>query len=160
MLTCVFSPTQCAQCKLCCNFHRSSAWETPALQDEQIFLLQEMCVPLEKRADGTTSFFLNFQSDSPDEVANCPMLNPSSGCMLPREQRPFECRIWPVRVMKKHSTLVVGIYEKCPALENGCFDNLKNLVLENLLSEILDYARRHPQAVREFDSAYRIIWTA
>lgn len=160
MLTGIFTPTDCAVCKLCCNFHHSSAWETPALAEEQIFLLQELCVPLEKRADGTTSFYLHFETESQDEVANCPMLNPSSGCMLPREQRPFECRIWPVRVMKQNSTLVVGIYEKCPALANGGFEKLKEHTLEKLLPQILDYARRHPRAVREFDSAYKIIWHA
>ncbi len=157
MLTDCFSPTQCAQCKLCCNFRRCSAWESPALDSEQIFLMQEMCIPLEKRADGTTSFFLNFSSDSQNEVANCPMLDTHSGCMLPREQRPFECRIWPVRIMKKHSSLVIGIYANCPALLNGGFEKLKDFTLDKLLPDLLDYAQRHPQAVREFDSAYRII---
>lgn len=160
MLTGIFTPTDCAACKLCCNFHRSSAWETPALTEEQIFLLQELCVPLEKRADGTTSFYLHFETESQDEVANCPMLNPCSGCMLPREQRPFECRIWPVRIMKHNNTLVVGIYEKCPALTNGGFEKLKEHTLEKLLPQILDYAQRHPRAVRDFDSAYKIIWHA
>ena len=160
MLTGIFTPTACAECKLCCNFHRSSAWETPALQSEQVFLMHEMCIPLDKRMDGTTSFYLHFTSNDENEVANCPLLDPCSGCILPREQRPFECRIWPVRIMRDKSTLVVGIYEQCPALANDGFEKLKNHTLENLLPQILDYARREPNAVREYNSAYKVIWRA
>ncbi|MDO5470720.1 MAG: hypothetical protein Q4F38_05405 [Akkermansia sp.] len=160
MLTGIFTPSDCAKCKLCCNFHRQTAWETPALENEQIFLMQEMCIPLIKRPDGTTTFYLHFTSDKEDEVANCPALDMCHGCILPREQRPFECRIWPVRVMRDKNTLVIGIYENCPALHDDVFEKLKNHTLENLLPEILAYAKRQPNAVREFDCAYRIIWRA
>lgn len=158
MLTNVFSPNDCARCKLCCNFRRVSAWETPALQDSQIFLMHEAGVPLEKRPDGTTSFYLHFETESEEEVVNCPMLNPCSGCMLPRESRPFECRIWPVRIMKSQGRLVLGIYKDCPALNGDTFEKLKNHTLEKLLPEILAYGRRHPQAVRDYNSLYSIIW--
>ena len=158
MLTGIFSPSKCADCKLCCNFHRSSAWETPALNEAQIFLLNELCVPLEKRPDGTTSFFLNFCTDSEDEIANCPMLDPNSGCTLPREDRPFECRIWPVRVMREHSRLLIGIYRNCAALEGDAFEKLREFTLNELLPQILEYAHKNPRAVREFDTAYQIIW--
>lgn len=158
MLTGIFSPQLCAQCKLCCNFHRSSAWETPALEPAQIFHMHELCVPLEERRDGTTSFYLHFHSNDSDEVANCPLLDPNSGCMLPRDERPFECRIWPVRVMRESSTLVIGIYRACPAITEESFEKLKKHTLENLLPEILAYAKRNPRAVREFNTAYQIIW--
>lgn len=159
MLTGIFSPTRCSECKLCCNFHRNTAWETPALQPEQVFILQEMCVPLEKRADGTTSFYLHFTSDSPDEVANCPMLDTCTGCTLPREQRPFECRIWPLRIMKKSNRKLIGIYENCPALSGNVFENLKSYAISELLPEILSYATRNPEAIRDYDSSYKIIWS-
>ncbi len=159
MLTGIFSPSKCAECKLCCNFHRSSAWETPALEPELIFHLHELCIPLIKREDGTTSFYLDFKTDSSDEVANCPMLDPNSGCMLPREMRPLECRIWPVRLMKKSGTNVIGIYRNCAALNKQAFEELKSAVLNELLPIILEYSRRCPQAIREYDPAYEIIWT-
>ena len=62
--------------------------------------------------------------------------------------------------MRDKSTLVVGIYEQCPALAGDGFEKLKKHTLENLLPQILDYARREPNAVREFNSAYKIIWRA
>lgn len=158
MLTQIFTPQECANCKLCCNFHRSSAWETPALSPEQVFLLQEMCVPLTQRNDGTVSFYLHFSTEDENEVANCPMLDTCKGCTLDREQRPFECRIWPLRIMKQHGKLVIGIYKACPALSEKKFNLLKDYALTELLPSILDYARCFPKAVREYDKAYQIIW--
>ena len=158
MLTSIFTPADCATCKLCCNFHRSSAWETPSLDEELVYLLQEECVPLEKRPDGSTSFFLNFCTENEDEVANCPMLDTSTGCTLPREVRPFECRIWPLRLMKKYSTLVIGVYKNCPALKDETLDKLVEYTQGELLPMLLDYAHRHPACIRPYNDAYTIIW--
>lgn len=158
MLTDLFTPQDCAACKLCCNFHRSSAWETPSLEPELIYLLQEECVPLEKRADGSTSFYLHFCSDDENEVANCPMLNTSSGCILPRELRPFECRIWPIRLMRDASRLVIGIYKNCPALRGESLDRLIHFATGELLPQLQTYATKHPTSVRPVNPAYDIIW--
>lgn len=159
MLTEIFTPADCAACKLCCNFHRSSAWETPALESELIYLLQEEGVPLEKRSDGSTSFYLHFCSNSENEVADCPMLNCETGCTLPRELRPFECRIWPLRLMKQYSHLVIGLYKNCPALKGDSLERLTRFATTELLPALLDYAKKHPQSVREVNSAYSIIWS-
>lgn len=159
MLTDIFTPADCAACKLCCNFHRCSAWETPALESELIYLLQEECVPLQKRQDGSTSFYLHFCTESEDEVANCPMLDLQQGCTLPRELRPFECRIWPLRLMKDASTLVIGLYQNCPALkDDSTLQKLTDFATGKLLPMLLDHAKKHPHAVREMNPAYSIIW--
>lgn len=159
MLTEIFTPADCAECKLCCNFHRSSAWETPALENELIFLLQEEGVALDKRSDGSTSFYLHFCTDSENEVANCPMLDTATGCTLPRELRPFECRIWPLRLMKDSSRLVIGLYKNCPALKCDILQKLIDHAKGELLPTLLDYAKRHPKAVRPINPAYTIIWS-
>lgn len=158
MLTNIFTPSDCAACKLCCNFHHSSAWETPSLENELIYLLQEEGYPLHKRCNGATTFYLNFETDSEDEVANCPMLDPSKGCTLPRELRPFECRIWPLRIMRDASTLVIGLYKDCPALKEEAADKLIAFAIGELLPTMLDYARKHPTCIRDIDDTYSIIW--
>ncbi|MDO5464229.1 MAG: hypothetical protein Q4F40_04780 [Akkermansia sp.] len=60
--------------------------------------------------------------------------------------------------MRDASTLVIGIYEKCPALDIETFEKLGKHALENLLEPVLAYASRNPRAVRNYDSAYKIIW--
>ncbi|MBE6420385.1 MAG: hypothetical protein E7031_09680 [Akkermansiaceae bacterium] len=158
MLTDIFTPSDCAACKLCCNFHRSSAWETPCLEKELVYLLQEEGVALDQRTDGSTSFYLHFCTESDDEIANCPMLDTTSGCTLPRELRPFECRIWPLRLMRQSSRLVIGLYKNCPALKGDALQRLVDFATGELLPTLLDYAKRHPKSVREVNPAYDIIW--
>lgn len=158
MLTHIFSPTDCASCKLCCHFHRRSAWETPSLNSELIYLLQEECVPMHQRPDGSTTFYLHFCTDSENETADCPMLNRETGCTLPRELRPFECRIWPLRLLRKNNQLVIGLYENCPALQNGSLDELVKFATGEFLTELLEHAKRFPKCVREYHDDYRIIY--
>lgn len=159
MLTHLFTPKQCAHCKLCCNFHRSSAWETPSLDNSLVSELQASHVPLEQREDGSYTFHLEFDSTDPSEAANCPMLDTCSGCTLPRAQRPFECRIWPLRIMRlKDGRFALGLYLNCPALIPQVKDRLIADALNHLLPTILQYAGEHPSIVRPADPAYDIIW--
>lgn len=159
MLTHLFTPDQCAQCKLCCNFKRSSAWETPALDTHLSQSLQAKGVPLMKRKDGSCTFLLQYESSDPTETSNCPMLDPHSGCMLPREERPFECRIWPIRIMKEPSgRLVLGLYMNCPALTESVRKKLIQEATKTLLPTLLQHAQDNPHIVRPPDPAYTIIW--
>lgn len=155
MLTHILTPTDCATCKLCCNFHRDSAWETPSLEPEQISLFQERGIPLEKRADGSCSFCLFFQAD---EACNCPVLDTDAGCTLPRSKRPFECRIWPLRLMKDGQQLVLGLYSQCPALSSPTLQKLIAYATGELLPAILQHGQRHPSIIRPLNPAYKVIW--
>lgn len=102
MLTHLLRAQDCAACRLCCHFQRSSAWETPAIEPELVARYRELNPPppLMERADGSITFALRFPPDDAAVEAPCPMLDASSGCTLPREQRPFECRLWPLRLMR------------------------------------------------------------
>lgn len=158
MLTDFITATDCSTCKLCCNFLRSSAWETPALEPELIYLLQEECVPLAQRQDGSTSFYLHYCTSDASELALCPMLSPQSGCTLPRELRPFECRIWPLRMMRTGGRLAIGLYKNCPALTGAKRQALIHYATTELLPAMQAYARSHPKAVRDRNNAYDLIW--
>lgn len=160
MLTHLFTPAECAQCKLCCHFHRSSAWETPALEPSLILSLQAKKIPLEKRADGSVSFHLTFKTTSDEETCNCPMLDTSKGCTLPREDRPFECRIWPLRLMQHDGKLAIGLYQSCPALQPQVSTRLIAYATGELLPKLLQFAQTHPLSVRDSHPSYTIIWTA
>ena len=159
MLTQFFTPQQCAECKLCCNFRRSSAWETPALPAPLAEELRAAGVPIEQRADGSCSFRLTYLSADPAETANCPMLDTCRGCTLPREKRPFECRIWPLRLMRTDSGhLVLGLYRGCPALSPSVRRQITAYATDDLLPTLLSHAKLHPHSVRPLDAAYDIIW--
>lgn len=160
MLTHLFKPAICAECRLCCHFRPASVWETPFLED---FVCEEMearGVELCSRENGSRSFVLHFETDSPEETANCPLLDPAKGCTIPREQRPFECRVWPLRLMYDgEGRLCIGCYRDCTALQDGeVWEQLKEYAKGELLPTMRDYASRFPQSIRPFNPAYAIIW--
>ena len=161
MLTHLFSPDACAHCRLCCNFHRRTAWETPALEPEAVDRLRKMNVPLTKHANGADTIALPFHTDDPEEVALCPLLDTSRGCTLPREERPFECRIWPLRLMHDtDGTLLIGCYDACPALTPDVQESLHAFATGDLLPQLLQFAKDNPKAIRPLDPAYHIVWRA
>ncbi len=160
MLTRIFTPETCATCKLCCNFERSSAWETPFLDDEILPALQRLNVPLQKKPDGSLGVALHFHSNHPQETCNCPLLDPLSGCTLPREIRPFECRVWPLRMMyDEQGNHCLACYKHCPALaEPEKMNLLTQYAKETLLPLMRQYAETYPQSVRPFHPRYDILW--
>ena len=160
MLTHIFNSSACARCRLCCNFRPASVWETPFLEDSLCELLHRQGIPLCTRPNGARSFCLSFRTDSAEETADCPLLDPARGCTLPRAQRPFECRVWPLRLMQDASgTLCIDCYTACPALSDAeTLESLKAYACGDLLPVLLDYARRFPQSVRAFHPAYTLLW--
>lgn len=160
MLTHLFSPATCAQCRLCCNFCQRSAWETPFLEPDLATQLEAKAVPLTTRPNGSKSIALHFTTCDPEENRNCPLLDTSTGCTLPREQRPFECRVWPIRLMHdEQHQLCIACYKNCPALTHpDAWQKLIDYATGELLPTLLDYAKRFPESIRPLDTHYTIIW--
>ena len=158
MLTSLLPPAACAACRLCCNFCQSSAWETPALEAELAQRLECAGVPLEQRG-GARTFRLEFASEDPQECAFCPLLDSSAGCTLPREQRPFECRLWPLRLMQDEAGhLVLACYTTCPGMAAVPREELLALA-ESLRPALLAHARRCPASVRPLHPNYCLLDT-
>ncbi len=157
MLTSVLLPSACASCRLCCNFLPFSAWESPALEPECVELLRERGVCLVEREDGAVTFHLNFASDAPQEAADCPLLDRCAGCTLPRAQRPFECRLWPLRLMHDEAgSLLLTCYRSCPGLAPVPLSDLLALA-EVLRPALLAHARRCPASVRPLHPNYTVL---
>lgn len=161
MLTHIFSPSVCAQCRLCCNFCQRSAWETPFLEPGMAEAMKQRHIPLTVRKNGSQTLALSYHTSDPEEICNCPLLNTQSGCSLLREERPFECRVWPIRLMYDECNhLCIACYKDCPALHSiDTWDSLVRFATGPLLPTLLDYAARFPQSIRPFDSHYTILWT-
>ncbi len=160
MLTHLITAEQCASCRLCCNFHRSSAWETPALTPELAERLRSRGLPLDSRPDGSITFALRFPEDAPEDFcANCPALDSGFGCTLPRELRPVECRLWPLRLMHTPvGNLGLGLYDACPALSPEVREQVIRESTSAMLPALRRMANEQPCIVRPFHPAYSIIW--
>lgn len=163
MISHIITPEQCAACRLCCQFTRPSRWETPALTPAQVNSLRKRNIPLTRREDGSDTFALQYRKNAtPDTCAPCPLLDPGAGCILPRKERPVECRIWPLRLMHtENGLLCIALYRDCPALRNK--NTRENLIREAtgpLLPFLQRLANEFPAAARPLHPAYDIVWTA
>ncbi len=159
MLTAILPPSVCASCRLCCNFLPESAWETPALEPECAGLLRSQGVPLSVRADGGETITLIFAPECPQKAADCPLLDKSAGCLLPRDLRPLECRLWPLRLMRDEAgNLVVTCYRSCPGLAAVPRETLLR-VAESLRPLFAERAASFPASIRPLHPNYSILFT-
>ena len=163
MISHIITPEQCATCRLCCQFTRASQWETPSLSPQQANSLRERGIPLMRREDGSATFALHYSAeDAEDACAPCPLLDPGRGCVLPRVERPIECRIWPLRLMRrKDGSLCIALYRNCPAI---CDEKAREDLIREATGPLLPFLQRMaeeiPAAVRPLHPAYDVIWTA
>lgn len=155
MLKNIISASDCAQCRLCCNFHTTSVWESPFIPEEQAKSLAAAGIEMERRARGGWSFVFRFQGD---EAVNCPVLDVNRGCTFDEAQKPFECRIWPLRLMEHDGRLLIGRYRNCPALTQGRAERLDLFACGELLHILLNFVKENPQSLRPLASEYEIIW--
>ncbi len=157
MLTSLLPPAACANCRLCCNFLPESAWESPALEPACAARLRERGIELAARAEGGETIALHWDAENPREAALCPLLDARCGCTLPREQRPLECRLWPLRLMRgQRGELLVCCYENCPGMAAVAREQLLQRV-EEMEPMLMQRAREFPESVRPMRGGYGVV---
>ncbi len=159
MLSEVLSKSTCAQCKFCCSFRRQSLWETPLFDDETIQKLSD------ENEYNVTGCFKNRQTQldhlyktaDPEEEVPCTFLDPQKGCILKGEDKPFDCSIWPLRIMRKDGRLVIALTPTCPAIGAAPNEKMTALVKDGLGQKIYDYALSHPYIVKDYRDGFPVI---
>ena len=169
MLSSVLSKSQCAACKFCCSFRRQSLWETPLFPPE---VVQKLSKPNEYGVVGefravddpqkNCAYRLvlenNYRTDDPEEEVPCTFLDPHKGCILKPEDKPFDCSIWPLRIMNKDGELVIALTPTCPSIGTVPSKALVNLVRDSLGDKIFEYAKTHPYIIKEYREGFPIIY--
>ncbi len=192
MLSSILSKSDCAACKFCCSFRRQSLWETPVFYEEDIPDIKKLFPEVKFRELETGSgscegpqtaaanskvytfdIYDKYKTNSSEEEAPCPFLDTEKGCKLPQELKPFDCKIWPLRVVKIPKNrkpaefsetpspeidnpaaalprLAVVLTPTCPAINKIPFEKVQALAEGGLGKTILDYAASHPQMIKEY----------
>ena len=166
MLSSILSKKQCAACKFCCSFRRQSLWETPLFPPEiaeKLSKANEYGVVGEFAAtgDGDACRLVlenKYRTADPEEEVPCTFLDSKCGCILKPEDKPFDCSIWPLRVMNKDSQLVIALTPTCPTIGAVPSQALTELVKSGLGQKILAYAKSHPYIVKEYRVGFPIIY--
>ena len=170
MLSSILSKTSCAACKFCCSFRRQSLWETPLFPPEVAEKLSrenEYGVVGEFAQAGRDGQNVqdacrlvlenNYRTDDPEEEVPCTFLDPQKGCILKGEDKPFDCSIWPLRIMDKDGKLVIALTPTCSAIGAVPNQALVELVQGGLGEKIFEYAKTHPYIVKEYHQGFPVI---
>ncbi|MDR0946657.1 MAG: hypothetical protein LBM87_02770 [Ruminococcus sp.] len=156
----------CAECRLCCWFTKYDLWETPVLTDNLREYITDNYpgVRMTKRPNGEpgslfimeeTSEFVVFEDEEITRY-NCPMLT-ENGCIL-GDNKPFECAIWPYRIMHKNGVYFISLSTLCkPILDNSMKSLLSKLTTGGLKQQIVEYARENPCIIKEYKDGYPIL---
>lgn len=154
MLTEILSRSQCAECRVCCVFDRSDAWEMPLITPELAKLLEEKYpnIRLKKISENAECMVTDVEFDE-DGLCTCPLLT-EKGCAL-GEDKPYDCRIWPFRVMKKGNFLFLTLSPVCSSVSSLSVKEISRFV-PKIAPKIFEEAKRNPEMVKEYIEDYPI----
>ena len=159
MLSSILSKKQCAACKFCCSFRRQSLWETPLFPPE---VVEKLSKPNEYGVVGEFRdgqiVLGGYKTGDPEEEVPCTFLDPQKGCILKPEDKPFDCSIWPLRIMNKDGELVIALTPTCPSIGATPSPELIELVKNGLGEKILAYAKAHPYIIKEYRDGFPIVY--
>jgi len=155
MLKEILESETCAKCQICCGFNRSDIWETPIITDDtKEYMMQNVNRDQQFiRVGKANRFKMEFKDE---EVIFCPMLDRETGCIL-GENKPFDCKIWPFRIMNAEGKLVIAVASICPSLGQKAPDELAAFLESGLADRIFKEADQNPDIVKSYTNGYPII---
>jgi len=161
MIKRILAKETCKQCKFCCSFRKMSLWEVPLFSEEQKKNLEQNYQNILFKEVEEKVFTLNlypfYKENTMQEEASCFFLDCQKGCILKEEEKPFDCKIWPFRLMKKGESLVIALTPTCPAINSLNLDELKIFVREELATLIFEYGKNNPFIIKEYREDFPII---
>ena len=162
MLSKVLEKSTCASCKFCCSFKRSSLWETPLFPAETVDKLSRGGVHFKEQKQeghrfGQMDLAGKYKTADPEEEAACEFLDPDRGCRLEEKDKPFDCKIWPLRIMEKDGERVIALTPTCPSINRQPLSVMEQLVRDGLGKQIFEYAQEHPYIVKAYKEGFPVL---
>ena len=152
MLKKILSPDTCAGCRVCCVFDHDDVWEIPLISDELSRKISSERPELTLIPRGKSSYVLDMKFEK-DDLTYCPALS-EKGCTL-GDKKPFDCRIWPFRAMKKGDDIVITVSPVCGAVDPSSPEVAE--LAEELSQTIFDEADKNPDIIKEYIEGYPIV---
>jgi Fe-S-cluster containining protein len=161
----LLSADDCRECRLCCWFTQYDLWETPVITPKLRELIEGRFPDVrffDKGGgnslfvmDRTTQTDMRYEHYSDGERYDCPMLG-VSGCKLYND-KPFECAIWPFRIMSQGDKRLISVSTLCTAVCKNSLQAMMDLLENGLKQKIADYADTHPGIVKPYNDGYPIL---
>lgn len=154
MLKTLLDGKTCAECRNCCVFLEKSVWETPRMTGLHKQLALDLNLPA-RFIDKGSHCYMNYDYSSGNRLAACAFLDMNSGCTLTEEQKPFDCKLWPVRVMMCGDEVYITLYRNCPAFsDDKKLRQLDELLDESLAKIIKNEAEKNPDIIKPYSDGY------
>ena len=154
MLSKILSSKECASCRNCCIFHEESRWEAPVASGEQAEKIKKALHNDQAVSLSHNRYLLQtVQRDSIPydgaEPYRCAALDETSGCRLASDEKPFDCSLWPLRIMRKNNKLFITIAKGCSSVDDAFIQKVKLLLQEGLQQKILNEINKNPDIIKE-----------
>ena len=98
---------------------------------------------------------MKMDKEPDQDLYYCPMLDHERGCIMGTE-KPFDCRIWPFRIMDLYGTRVIVLSLVCPTVQKRPLCDIQ-AVAKELAPQIFAYADEHPYAVKKYIHGFPIM---
>lgn len=158
MLKDVLSPKDCARCGFCCSFRRQSLNLTPYFAKESV---EEICrlypeARFKTLSNDAVTIDIDdkYRTDDSEEEVLCYFNR--EGCVLPDHLKPFDCKLWPFRLMKGEHCLLLALVPTCPCIKKDDMAKLKAVAL-SVAKEAVEYAGTHPEIIIEYREDYEVL---
>lgn len=163
MLKEILSKETCATCRFCCSFRRKSLWEMPLLTKNFIetHKYDEFSNEIEyKRVENENECYQvnlvnKYKTSEEDEEGACPFLG-EKGCLLTKD-KPFDCSIWPLRVMKKEDEIFICLTPTCPSINLLPVEKIKTVLKNGLGEKIKEFTQKNPYIIKEYRDGFIIL---
>lgn len=154
MLKEILDPCSCAQCRVCCVFDSSDIWEMPVFTPETVEKIR-CAKPETNFVPHGNGFIIDPGEFGESELFTCPALT-ENGCML-GDGKPFDCRIWPFRIMSIGGIRAITIASLCSEMYSRPLSQLVEFLDKGLAEKIFRYAEEHPEIVKLYDYGYPVL---
>ncbi len=154
MLTEILSRKECANCRVCCVFDKTDVWEMPLITSDLAARLEKDYpeIKLKKTHENAGCKVIDAEFDKKG-LCTCPLLT-EKGCAL-GEEKPYDCRIWPFRVMKKGNLLLLTLSPVCESVSSLPVNRISEFAAK-IAPKIFEEAERNPEMVKNYEDGYPV----
>ncbi len=155
MLSKILSKEECAKCRICCCFDSSDIWEAPVITQSKADEILKDYNSEQKFLNKDDHYILDMKKEADKDLFYCSMLDNQSGCIM-KDKKPFDCRIWPFRIMDLNGTNVITLSPVCPVVKTRSLEELSDFAKE-LAPIVFKEAKVNPQIIKPYINGYPIL---
>lgn len=153
MLGQILSHEKCAECRLCCCFDKDDIWEAPIIPSALKNKIDADFGPQKYSAFGESyTFDMPFGDDG---LAWCSVIG-ENGCKL-GDNKPYDCKIWPFRIMEIGSMLALTVSPFCKAVMSLPTQTIRDFISDGFADSVFKTALENPDMIKKYIKGYIIL---